>query len=128
MQINPTDNYPVEIILPNEWYHQARYRIRQPIQIGDVKIPEGFVTDGATVPLLFRWAFPPMGRYFPAAMAHDYLLSQGNDWATSNAVFRKVLKHCGIPTWQRVLMGWATSLYGTYKEFVKKLKQTSWYV
>jgi hypothetical protein len=120
MDIIPRDNYRVEIILPSKWYRQARYRIMKEIRVDNTVIPVGFVTDGATVPLPFRWAFPPMGRYFPAAVVHDYLLVHGHTWKHSNATFRGVLKHCGIPTWQRVLMGWATSLYGTYKEFMKE--------
>ncbi len=122
MQIEPRDNYRVDIMLPTRWYRQARYRVIRKITVGDVTIPAGFVTDGATVPIFLRWAFPPVGRYFPAAMAHDYLLVKGYSWKHSNAVFRQTLLHCNIPTWQRVLMGAATSVYGTFKELGKKLR------
>lgn len=128
MLIKPTDNYKVEIILPGRWYRQSRYRMLRDLKVGDVNIPQGFVTDGATVPIFLRWAFPPVGRYFPAAVAHDYLLMNGVNWATANATFRNALKHCNIPAWQRVLMGAATSAYGTCKEFTQLIKRWWWWV
>ena len=36
-------------------------------------VPRGFVTDLASVPRLFWTAFPPCGKYTPAAVVHDYL-------------------------------------------------------
>jgi hypothetical protein len=39
-----------------------------------VPVPEGFVTDLASVPLLWS-KYPPQGRYAYAAIVHDYL-----DW------------------------------------------------
>ena len=36
-------------------------------------IPDGFVTDGATIPRLFWSWIPPMGPYGQAAVLHDYL-------------------------------------------------------
>lgn len=128
MHISPNDNFPVEIILPKRWYRQARYRITKEVVVDNVRVPAGFVSDGATVPLLLRWAFPPLGRYFPAALVHDFLLVQGESWGHSNRVFRSILPHCNIPTWQRVLMGWATSLYGTIKESIKAAKTSGWFV
>lgn len=40
-----------------------------------VTAPVGFRTDLATVPWPFRLIFKPSGRYAPAAVIHDYLLS-----------------------------------------------------
>ena len=36
-------------------------------------VPRGFVTDLASIPRPFWIAFPPCGRYTPAAVVHDYL-------------------------------------------------------
>src|ERR1035438_5360681 len=36
-------------------------------------IPEGFSTDGASIPRLFWNIFIPTGPYFQAAVIHDYL-------------------------------------------------------
>lgn len=38
-------------------------------------IPEGFVTDFASVPRCLWWLLPPMGRYGKAALLHDWLYS-----------------------------------------------------
>jgi hypothetical protein len=40
--------------------------------IRDITIPAGFVTDFASVPQLFWSIIPPMGKYFVAAVLHDY--------------------------------------------------------
>ncbi len=37
------------------------------------EVPRGFVTDMASVPRLFWTAFPPCGKYTPAAVVHDYI-------------------------------------------------------
>ncbi len=37
------------------------------------EVPRGFVTDLASVPRLFWTAFPPCGKYTPAAVVHDYI-------------------------------------------------------
>ena len=38
-----------------------------------VEIPNGFITDFASVPRLFWNIFPPIGNYRNAAIVHDYL-------------------------------------------------------
>ena len=38
-----------------------------------VTIPQGFVTDGASVPRIFWSIIPPLGIYGRAAVVHDYL-------------------------------------------------------
>jgi hypothetical protein len=40
-------------------------------------IPRGFVTDGASVPWFFQRLLPRQGRYFAAAVIHDYLYWSG---------------------------------------------------
>lgn len=40
--------------------------------VGRVTIPKGFKTDFASVPQLFWSIVPPMGKYFVAAVLHDY--------------------------------------------------------
>lgn len=38
-----------------------------------VTVPKGFLTDGASIPRIFWFLFPPFGRYMDAAIVHDYL-------------------------------------------------------
>lgn len=42
-----------------------------------IRVPEGFITDGASVPRLFWLLLPPWGEYGQAAVLHDYLLEGG---------------------------------------------------
>lgn len=42
-----------------------------------IYIPEGFTTDGATVPRVLWSLLPVLGRYGQAAVLHDYLLEGG---------------------------------------------------
>jgi len=123
MYFKPHDDFPVEIMLPTKWYRLARFRLTSPMQVGWVTIPAGFVTDGATVPLLLRWLFPPVGRYFPAAVAHDYLLVTANHWPTANRLFREAVKECRVPTWRRYPMAAGVMVYGYYCRLVEKLIQ-----
>lgn len=121
MYFKPTDRFPVEIILPSSWYRLPRYRLIQPIQVGDVVIPSGYITDGATVPLLLRWLFPPTGRYFPAAVVHDYILDTEKDWPHANRLFGEALVECDLPRWRRYPMYAAVKLYGAYRMAVQRL-------
>jgi hypothetical protein len=43
-----------------------------------IRVPEGFVTDGASVPRLFWSLLGPFGSYFSAAIIHDFLYSEHN--------------------------------------------------
>ncbi|GAB3892339.1 hypothetical protein GCM10028803_05060 [Larkinella knui] len=53
-----------------------RWITTQPIRfdtlIGEIIVPEGFVTDFASVPTLFWGLFPPIGRHNRGSLLHDY--------------------------------------------------------
>lgn len=42
-----------------------------------VTVPEGFITDFASVPRILWSIFPPIGLYTKAAVMHDYLYKSG---------------------------------------------------
>lgn len=42
-----------------------------------VRVPDQFITDGASVPRLLWWLIPPWGDYGQSAVLHDYLLEVG---------------------------------------------------
>jgi hypothetical protein len=74
-------------------------------------VPEGFVTDFASVPRVAVWLIPRFGRYTPAAILHDWLCGPGvRDGLISSVdadgVFRRVMRELDVPTVQRWLM-WA---------------------
>jgi hypothetical protein len=39
-----------------------------------ITVPQGFITDFASIPWFFRWIFKPQGTYSKAAVIHDYLI------------------------------------------------------
>jgi len=68
-------------------------------------IPTGFVTDFASVPRIFWRIVPPWGRYFPAAVVHDYLYSiQDRPREAADKIFLLIMKALRIPCWRRYPM------------------------
>ena len=73
-------------------------------EIGEIEVPTGFLTDGASVPRIFWNIFSPFGNYFPAALIHDYLYSKSSTWLITRAevdeIFLDAMKDVGV--------GWIT--------------------
>ena len=55
------------------WVLKEPLEYEQPKTKQKFVVPKGFVTDFASIPRPFWVAFPPCGRYAPAAVVHDYL-------------------------------------------------------
>jgi len=60
--------------------------------IGEVVVPKGFESDGASIPR-FAWSIVghPFSGYLPAAVVHDYLYRQGSEPDCSRREADKVL-------------------------------------
>lgn len=76
---------------------------------GVYAVPPGYLTDFASVPRLLWWVFPQSGRWNPAAIVHDWLITDGlaAGFITSpqvDAEFRRALSACGVGPIQRWLM------------------------
>lgn len=106
----------VDIILPQRTFEKTTYRLLQQMELAGVEVPAGFVTDGASVPRLLWWLFPPTGRYFLAAVVHDYLLDSGYNWHYANKKFAEALYVQGVSPWVRWSMFSAVQVY----QFVKR--------
>lgn len=113
------DEYNVDVILPKRWQDMTLYRLREDEVICNILVPEGFVTDGATVPRWLWALFPPVCEYFPAAIVHDYLLESHEGWSYSNRVFKRALDECGVSVTRRRLMMAAVRAYGRYRVWFK---------
>ena len=93
-----------------------------------VTLPEGFISDGASVPNVFHIAFPPFGMYLGAAFVHDYYCDKAN--AEGNYLWRQYgddrfkgwAKQCGVSTVRATPMGQAVQSYGKYLKLTGKLK------
>ena len=91
-------------------------------------VPAGFTTDFASVPRIVVWLIPRFGRYTPAAVLHDWLVTAG---LTTRAVtsrdadglFRRVLRELGVPPVRRWLM-WAGVRWGALG---RPLRRPGWW-
>lgn len=76
------------------------------------EVPEGYITDLASVPRLAAWLIPRYGVYTPAAILHDYLCEAAR-WdeplvtrADADGLFRRCLRELGVSAPRRWMM-WA---------------------
>lgn len=76
-------------------------------------VPEGFVTDFASVPRLLWGLFPPYGRHTRAAVVHDWLYATGEvSRADADGIFRRIMRECGVGRVRRWIMYAALRLFG----------------
>jgi hypothetical protein len=104
------DDIIVKFIPGKTWKDTTTWQLEKEFKLLDVKIPKGYVTDGASIPRLFRGIFSPTGRYFGAAILHDYVLGQERDWPKSNDMFERALIESDIRKWRRKLIVGAVRL------------------
>jgi hypothetical protein len=78
-----------------------------------VIVPEGFITDFASVPVLFRGFFPKAGKYKDAAVVHDYLYQypRGNRKAM-DALFSQAMADLKVNWFRRAIIYRAVRLGG----------------
>jgi hypothetical protein len=95
-------------------------RLIHPYRIGTadgriIEVPEGFVTDFASVPRLFWRIVPPWGRYSPAAVVHDYLYQSAKvSRKEADDIFLELMARLGVPRWKRYTMYWAVRGFGGF--------------
>ena len=112
----------VKHIAPTRWYKRARWELVEDLKIIDHVIPKGFITDGASVPLVLIMIFSPTGKYMKAAVVHDYLLEQlesGESRKVPDNEFYKVMTHLDVPAWRKVSMFSFVRSYGVFINLFK---------
>lgn len=76
-----------------------------------ITVPDGFLTDGATVPRLLHIVLPPWGEYGQAAVLHDYTLETRRYDTDSNtritrdearSIFNEAMKVLKVPGYKRI--------------------------
>lgn len=79
----------------------------------EIRVPMGFLTDGASVPRLLWPAYPSWGQYARAAVVHDYLLwrlhsgdphPEGTTRRRCDGVFAEAMGVCGVGTLRRAVL------------------------
>ncbi|MEJ1390138.1 MAG: DUF1353 domain-containing protein [Candidatus Sedimenticola sp. (ex Thyasira tokunagai)] len=77
-------------------------------------VPAGFPSDGASVPLLFRWLFKPTGQLFYPAFKHDHDIKESKlPWVAAADNFRIDIEAMTTMHPARISMAyWGVRLYG----------------
>lgn len=99
----------VTVILKDRW---PLYRIEEDVYLANTYVPRGFISNGASVPRIFWSLYPPVGRYFLAAVVHDYVLAEGMKWKDATKIFDDALRELGISSKKRWVMVNAVAFYG----------------
>lgn len=70
-----------------------------------IEVPEGFVTDFASIPRFFWRILPPWDTYGPAALVHDFLYAlQPCDRRTADQILNEAMKALAVPMWKRTVI------------------------
>lgn len=81
-----------------------------------IVVPEGMVTNFASIPRLIWLLISPTGRYNYAACIHDWLYEvQDRPRTEADLVFREIMECSGVSPWRIFLMYWAVRLFGWYR-------------
>jgi hypothetical protein len=108
----------VEFIPAKNWWSQAKWKLHESFVSSndEVVVPIGFISDGASIPIMFRRWFSPTGKYFGAAIIHDFVLASTRDWREANRQFANELSALGIGVIRK------TALISTVKLYYFTLK------
>ena len=95
------------IVAPFSFHSAERQRV--------INVPEGFLTDFASVPRLLWSIAPPSGEYDPAACVHDFAVRNRKPLSISlyacHRIFREALLTCGTAKWKAEAMYRAVLLF-----------------
>lgn len=81
-----------------------------------VTVPEGTVTDFASVPRFLWGMFPPIGKYTQASVVHDFLVTEGKlSWKECADVFLEAMITLEVSKWRRDVMYFFVRAYGVFK-------------
>jgi hypothetical protein len=83
-----------------------------------VAVPEGYVTDFASIPGFAQWLISPFGKHAEAAVIHDWLYTlgkprDGKARKQADRVFRRALKLVGVGFVRRNIMYYAVRMGGS---------------
>lgn len=113
-----TDNSS-EVVMSRMIGTSRTYRLKENFIAFGVKIPKGFVFDGASVPRALWWFMPPMGTEADrAVVVHDWLYAthqvgtQECDRKFADKIFYELMIMDGVPKWKAKTIYNAVRLFG----------------
>ena len=112
----------VKFLKASAWWRSSRWQMLREYRShnGNVTVPVGFISDGATIPMFLRGTFSPTGNYFGASIIHDYLIDVEKDWGKANVEFELEMKALNVKPWKRIPMVSAVELWGWFRKFFPK--------
>lgn len=109
-----TGSVKVEVIPGQSWFSPTRYRLLEDVKVGHYKVPEGFVSDGLSVPRIFWPIVSPASAGFNASLVHDHALVQGMRWGPALTLFENALKRTKVGSFKRWVLVTAVKVYGFF--------------
>lgn len=93
------------------------YHVGSPESGEVIIVPEGFVTDFASIPRGLWNIFPPLGPWARAAIVHDYLYSTAGLYGRytrkrCDDIFVEIMKILKVAAWKRTCMYYAVRAFG----------------
>jgi hypothetical protein len=99
------------------------YCVGSPDSLTQVRVPDQFKTDFASVPRVLWSVFPPTDQYTPAAVVHDLLyhdpylyivgIRHRIDKATADKIFLEAMTVLNVPAWKRNTIYFAVKFGGS---------------
>ena len=78
-----------------------------------IHIPEGYITDFASIPRVLWSVLPPFGRYSQAAVVHDYLCdTRTRSSKETHDMFMEMMEVLGVSRWKRYPMYYGVKCCG----------------
>ena len=104
------------------WWRSSRWELLKEYVSHNksTTVPIGFISDGATIPFFLRGHFSPTGKYFGAAIVHDYYIDIHDDWKKANKEFEKEMEALNVVAWQRIPMVWGVEIWGSIRKWFPK--------
>ncbi|HYD00301.1 MAG TPA: DUF1353 domain-containing protein [Phycisphaerales bacterium] len=78
-----------------------------------IEIPTGATSDGASIPRLLWRILPPFGKYWKAALLHDYLYRDTRrPKKECDLLLKEAAIACGVPAWKAQILYLGVALFG----------------
>lgn len=88
-----------------------------------IHVPEGFVTNFASVPRIFWPLIGPIDEHGKAAVIHDYCYSQGAySKRRSDDIFLEAMEVLNVSKWKRFCIYWAVRLFGWFAWYRSRIR------
>lgn len=97
-----------------------KFRVYKDFSYLGVRVPKGFVTNGANIPRVFWSLFPPNSpEYLSAVVLHDYMCAKNGVFTYKEAdeMFHRAMLEIGVAKWKADLFYFWVKWYHKFKVF-----------